>query len=273
MTVVMEYVPRRSLVHQLHPLTKLAWSLMVLIMSLSFDDPRYLAGIVLSVILVGFLAKVGKETLVYLGAMLVISIFIFLFQVWFQPGGRVLFTVFPSSWPVVGGWMPVTEGGVLYGVAMSLRVLCIVSPFPVILSTTQPRDIVMALVETLHVPYDYAFMFTTALRFMPIILSEVNTISQAQRARAYAVEGWNPIRKLKAFAPIALPIVFIAIEKADRLGLCMDLRGYGSEGRTYLRLLELDFVDWMALAAMTLATAGSIFLALQGYGRLAIPTS
>jgi energy-coupling factor transporter transmembrane protein EcfT len=35
----------------------------------------------------------------------------------------------------------------------------------------------MALVDTLHVPYDNAFMFTTALRFMPIIMAEVSTIS------------------------------------------------------------------------------------------------
>lgn len=268
---MMEYIPRRSLIHDLHPLTKLAWSLAILILALTFDDPRYLIAIILSVVLVGLIGKVIKETLLYLAAILLVSVFIFLFQVWFRPGGEVLFSVFPASWPVVGGWMPVTEGGVLYGVAMSLRVLCIISAFPVILFTTQPRDIVMALVETLHVPYDYAFMFTTALRFMPVILTEVNTISQAQRSRAYAVEGWNPIRKLQAFGPIALPIVFIAIEKADRLGLCMDLRGYGSKGRTYLRMLKLRFVDWAALALMLVIIVASIVAATQGYGRIVIP--
>ena len=112
--------------------------------------------------------------------------------------------------------------------------LGLMSTMPVLLTTTQPRDIVMALVDTLHVPYDYAFMFTTALRFMPVILSEVNTISQAQRSRAYAIEGWNPLRKLQALGPIALPIVFIAIEKAERLGLCMSRR-YGNKNRTSLR--------------------------------------
>jgi energy-coupling factor transport system permease protein len=268
---MLEYVPRHSLIHDLHPLTKLVWSLAILILSLVFNNPWYLAAVILSVILIGIIGKVIKETLVYLGAMLLVTAFIFVFQILFQPGGAVLFTVFPSSWPVVGGWLPVTEGGLLYGIAMSLRMLCIVSAFPVILLTTQPRDIVMAMVDTLHVPYDYAFMFTTALRFMPIIMTEVNTISQAQRSRAYAVEGWNPIRKLKAFAPIAVPIVFIAIEKADRLGLCMDLRGYGSEGRTYLRILKLRFFDWAALTLMAVILIGSIIAVTQGYGKMIIP--
>jgi energy-coupling factor transport system permease protein len=158
--------------------------------------------------------------------------------------------------------------GLRYGFAMSLRMIALVSVLPVILTTTQPRDIVMALVENLHVPYDYAFMFTTALRFMPVILSEVSTISQAQRSRAYATEGWNPLKKLQAFAPIALPIVFIAIEKADRLGLCMELRGYGSSKRTYLRTLSLKWMDWTAIILMVLAIALSIFASTNGYGRI-----
>ena len=268
---MMEYVYRRSLIHDLHPLTKLVWSAVILVLALILDSPWYLSGIILSVILMGFVAKVGKDTLVYTGGLLAFSVIIFLIQVWFRPGGRVLFSVLPSSWPVVGGWLPVTIGGVLYGLAMSLRVLCIVTPFSVILSTTQPRDIIMALVDKLHVPYDYAFLFTTTLRFIPIITAEVSTISQAQRSRAYAVEGWNPIRRLKAFAPIAMPIVFIAIEKAERLGLCMDLRGYGSKERTYLRAFKLRFVDWFALALMILAITGGIVAAMQGYGRIIIP--
>ena len=268
---MMEYVPRRSLIHDLHPLTKLAWSLIVLILGLVFNDPWYLAVAVLSVVLVGLIGKVVKETLVSLGAMLLVSGFVFVFQVLFRPGGQVFFTAFPPSWPVVGGWLPVTEGGVLYGIAMGLRMLCFVSAFPVILSTTQPRDMIMAMVDTLHVPYDYAFMFTAALRFMPIVMAEVSTISQAQRSRASAVEGWNPIRKLQAFGPIAMPIVFIAIEKADRLGLCMDLRGYGSKGRTYLRMLKLRSPDWIALALLVIVLIGSIVAATQGYGRIVIP--
>jgi energy-coupling factor transport system permease protein len=129
----------------------------------------------------------------------------------------------------------------------------------------------MALVDKLHVPYDYAFLFTTALRFMPVIAAEVNTISQAQRSRAYAVEGWNPIRKILALIPIALPIVFIAIEKAERLGLCMDLRGYGSKERTYLRAFKLRFLDWFALTLMSFAVIGCIVAVVYGHGRMVIP--
>ena len=265
---MLEYIHRNSLIHKLHPLTKLFWAFVVMVLSLIFNNPWYLGAIIITVIVVGLIGKVVRETLVYLSALIVIAGFVFLFQILFRPEGNLLFTVFPASWPVVGGWLPVTDMGLRYGFAMSLRMIALVSVLPVILTTTQPRDIVMALVENLRVPYDYAFMFTTALRFMPIILSEVSTISQAQRSRAYATEGWNPIRKLQAFAPIALPIVFIAIEKADRLGLCMELRGYGSANRTYLRILSLKLMDWAAMAFMILVVILSVIAMIQGYGRI-----
>jgi energy-coupling factor transport system permease protein len=265
---MLEYVNRYSLIHNLHPLTKLFWALTVMILALVFNNPWYLGIIILTVILVGLIGKVVRETLVYLSALVVIAAFVFLFQILFRPEGNLLFSVFPASWPVVGGWLPVTDVGLRYGFAMSLRMIALVSVLPVILTTTQPRDIVMALVENLRVPYDYAFMFTTALRFMPIILSEVSTISQAQRSRAYATEGWNPFRKLQAFAPIALPIVFIAIEKADRLGLCMELRGYGSSTRTYLRTLSIRLMDWVAMSLMVLVIIFSVIAMTQGFGRI-----
>jgi energy-coupling factor transport system permease protein len=265
---MLEYIHQDSLIHKLHPLTKLFWAVVVMVISLIFNNPWYLTIIILTVVIVGFIGKVGKETLVYLSALILIASFVFFFQILFRPEGDLLFTVFPASWPIVGGWLPVTDMGLRYGFAMSLRMMALVSVLPVILTTTQPRDIVMALVEDLHVPYDYAFMFTTALRFMPVILSEVSTISQAQRSRAYATEGWNPLRKLQAFAPIAMPIVFIAIEKADRLGLCMELRGYGSPNRTYLRQLSLTLMDWGAMAFMILVVILSFIASTQGYGRI-----
>ncbi len=268
---MMEYVHRHSIIHDLNPLTKLVWSVVILFLSLILDSPWYLAAIIISVVIVGFIGRVGRETLLYIGALLALSAVIFIFQIWFRPGGRVYFSIFPPGLPIVGGWLPVTEGGVLFGIAMSLRVMCLVSPFSVILSTTQPRDIIMSLVEKLHVPYDYAFLFTTTLRFMPVITAEVNTISQAQRSRAYPVEGWNPIRKIQTLIPLSLPIVFIAIEKADRLGLCMDLRGYGSMHRTYLHNFSLRFADWAAFALMVLAIIGGIVAAVTGYGHMAIP--
>jgi len=121
-------------------------------------------------------------------------------------------------------------------------------------------------VETLKVPYDYAFMFTTALRFIPIIISEVTIIYQAQLSRAYAVEGWNPIKKIRAFAPIAFPIIFIAIEKADRLGLSMELRGFNSGKRTSFKKLHFKAVDILFFMVLFILIGTTVWMRIEGIG-------
>ena len=108
---MLEYIPLSSPLHRLHPLTKLIWAFAMLILTLVFNNPWYLVGVVLSVVVVSFIGRVGKETLSYLSALLVISGVVFILQVLFRPEGRVLFTIFPENWPLVGGALPVTDGG------------------------------------------------------------------------------------------------------------------------------------------------------------------
>ena len=45
---MMEYVYRRSLIHELHPLTKLIWSVVLLTLALILDSPWYLAVLIVS---------------------------------------------------------------------------------------------------------------------------------------------------------------------------------------------------------------------------------
>lgn len=247
------YQGRSSPLHTLHPVTKMAWLAgFVTLGSLSAEIP-FLLGLLAFLFVLGAWAGVIAAARSYVLAMLVVAGVVFALQILFRRQGEVLFTVVPRGVPLVGGWVPVTRGGVAFALAMSLRMLVFVLPVPLLLATTHPRDVARALVETLRVPHDYAFLLTTTLRFVPVVTGEVSTIAEAQRARGYVMEGWNPLRKLRAFAPIALPIVFIAIDKADRLGLSMQLRGYGSGRATYAARLRFGPADWVALALLALS--------------------
>jgi energy-coupling factor transport system permease protein len=265
---MIEYLYKESPIHRLHPLTKLGFAAVIMIMAMLFTHPLYLLAVIAVVMILSLVGKILKESVAYLITMAFFAAIVLILQCLFVNKGYVYFTLIPTGWPLVGGWLPVSHGGLLFGTAMALRVMAIVSVFPLIITTTQPRDIVMSLVETLKVPYDYAFMFTTALRFIPVIINEVTIIYQAQLSRAYAVEGWNPIKKIKAFAPIAFPIVFIAIEKADRLGLSMELRGYSSGKRTHLRKLAVTSVDWLFLVSMILLLSITIWMRIRGMGKI-----
>ncbi len=261
---MLNYVAVRSHVHALHPVTKMAWLLGFVILGSLSIDIRFLLALLGVLLLLAAWARVLSAVRGYGLAMLGIAGVVFLLQILFRREGEVLFTLFPRSLPLIGGSIPVTSGGVAFALAMSLRMLVFVMPVPILFATTQTRDIARAMVETLKVPRDYAFLLTTTLRFVPVIATELGIIAQAQRARGYVMEGWNPVRKLRAFAPIALPIVFIAIAKADRLSLSMQLRGFGSAEPTYARRLHFHASDAMALLILILGMFAAFWLVLFG---------
>jgi energy-coupling factor transporter transmembrane protein EcfT len=62
--------------------------------------------------------------------------------------------------------------------------------------------------------------------------------------------------------------VFIAIEKADRLGLSMELRGYSSGTRSRLRKLSVTSLDWLFLVSMILLLSLTIWMRTQGMGKI-----
>ena len=81
-------------------------------------------------------------------------------------------------------------------------------------------------VEVLHVPYRYAFTFTTALRFVPVFGQEMNAIMEAQTARGVEYDTKNPIKKLKLMLPLCVPLLISSVGKTDATALAAEQRGF-----------------------------------------------
>lgn len=263
MAAAVEYIPKVSPIHRLNALTKLLWALFILVGGLLFSDYRYLLALFLSVLFVATVARVLRNLLPVMTGLSVFALILLLIQALFYDQGQVLFYLIP-----VNKTLPITDQGLISGLAMGLRMMTLVLSFMVILTTTQTRDITLTLVEKLKVPYDYAFMFMTALRFVPTFLGEVKQITEAQIARGYAVEGWNPIKKIKAYAPVAVPLVLISLNKAENLAMAMETRGYGGGRRTYLKEPKMQGADYCLTAVLILLLACSVAARAIGYGTM-----
>ena len=66
--------------------------------------------------------------------------------------------------------------------AMTLRFVVLVESFSIFFLTTSPDHLGLALEQT-HIPYEFCFAFTTAVRFVPVLAEEAQTIMDAQKAR------------------------------------------------------------------------------------------
>ncbi len=257
MSLLAEYAPGDSFLHQLCPVTKMAWVLGAGMLCVIFDRPLPLGAIFLGVMILGAAGGILDRLLVFLRGFIWVAVTIFLVQVAFFHGGRVYFQPI-SAW----NWTAVTEEGVRFGIAMVLRTLAMTSLIPLLLCTTELADLVVALVEKVRFPAGYALMLVTILRFIPTFLWEMEQIVTAQRVRGYSNDGRFPWRRWRGLIPVAVPLVRNALERAEDLAVAMQLRGYSGDRRTYLRSVQNGKLDWAAYAVLGLIVGGGLAIRL-----------
>lgn len=72
--------------------------------------------------------------------------------------------------------------------------------FIYLLGTTRLQDLTASMVQQMKIPYEYAFMFTAGLRFVPDFIEENRAVAEAQACRGLSMEG-NFLKKSTATCP------------------------------------------------------------------------
>ena len=134
--------------------------------------------------------------------------------------------------------------------ALTLRFVVLVESFSVFFLTTSPDHLGLALEES-HVPYEFAFAFTTAVRFVPVLAEEAQTIMDAQKARGLELEKGGLLKRIRNYVPVLIPLIVSAIRRSLELAEAMESRAWGAtKKRTNLYSLKLHRGDY-ALIAIT----------------------
>lgn len=192
-----------------------------------------------------FLAKVQKQWVRSLRGAAFLAGFIFIVN---------LLTLFLSNNYTIT--VPQFEGAV----AMTLRFVVLVESFSVFFLTTSPDHLGLAL-EQSHVPYEFAFAFTTAVRFVPVLAEEAQTIMDAQKARGLELEKGNLLKRIRNYIPILIPLIVSAIRRSLELAEAMESRAWGAtKKRTNLYLLKLHKGDYVLIGITALILAVTIYV-------------
>ena len=108
----------------------------------------------------------------------------------------------------------------------------------------------------LRVPTDeLALMVTIALRFIPTLFVELDTIMRAQRARGADFRRGGLRERTRSLVPVLVPLFVLSFRRADELALAMEARCYRpGVVRTRLHPLRASRAD----AALLVVTAAVI---------------
>jgi energy-coupling factor transport system permease protein len=174
---------------------------------------------------------------------------------------------FPESWPVIGGGSMSVEG-FLYGWAVIFKMLTLVLVLPVAIFTTEVNNMIVGMVRA-RIPYKLVFIFSSTLRFFPLLFEEIQTIIEAQRLRGLAMEKMGPVKRVRVYGKVAVPLILGAMVKSQQLEVVLQSKAFtGSSERTYLHESILRSTDWAALILFSvLFVVAAVLYFTIGFGR------
>ena len=142
------------------------------------------------------------------------------------------------------------------GGGLALRLLAIALAGILATATSDPTEMADALVQQARVSPRFAIGVLAALRLLPLLALEWQTIGMARRARGVEA-GRSPIAAVRLFLGRLMALLVGAIRRASRMALAMEARGFGAMPcRTAARPRRMHAGDWAwMMGAIGLAAA------------------
>ena len=144
--------------------------------------------------------------------------------------------------------------------------------------TTSPDDLGLAIDKIgfvrwlsrkwLGYPNALSFTFTTAVRLVPTLAADAQTVVDAQRSRGLELDKGNLFRRVRNYVPILIPLLLIAIRRSLELAEALESRGFpGKEGRVSLFELRLGRADY----GLILASLGGLSMSVWVFLHYHVP--
>lgn len=242
------YQSGQSLVHRLHPLSKLAWLLWVTVAVFAFDSAIVALVATGCAVLLFWLARVAPARIPGIRLWLTLGVAVLVIHVLMGRGGQ----------PLVG---PVTTAGLTAGLRAIGRLLAVILMSALFVTTTEPFSLACGLMRV-GLPYRWGFALVTALRLAPLFRVEAHHVYQAQLVRGVAYDIWGPRRWWLILRHLCVPMLVSALRTAHSLSLSMEGRAFGLHPqRTYLRSVSAGRRDVVAIVLLLISIAAAAWYA------------
>ncbi|MBQ4058587.1 MAG: energy-coupling factor transporter transmembrane protein EcfT [Lachnospiraceae bacterium] len=252
-----------SPVHRLDPRVKIIFA-MIFVVSLFLGKNPFLFLIAFAVLAVYI--KISNVPLKFIfRGMKTLSLIILL------SGLLNLFTVKGVNVVFEWGMIRITENGIHAAIYTTLRLGFMIVGSSMMTYTTTPNSLTDGLekmlgwMKKLGVPvHEFAMIMSIALRFVPVLVEELDKIMKAQMARGIDFNEGNLFVRLRKLIPILVPLIVSAMKRSEELAMAMDARCYhGGEGRTKMKPLVYQRRDYIAYALIFVYLIGMVVLAVS----------
>jgi energy-coupling factor transport system ATP-binding protein len=232
-----------SFISRLDPRAKMLTFLVMMLTAFAITTPVQLAlgAVVVTAIMVASglsPLRVLRSVRLFLALLVVMSVL----NVFVVRTGTLLLALGP---------IVITTGGIWTAALYACRFALVIVLGAIMLQTTTPTQMTDSL-ESLLKPlgrlglhtHEISLVMSLALRFIPTLTGECQSIIQAQSARGGSIETGSLAQRIRAMTAIIVPVFAGTLRHADNLSLALDARCYeGGARRTHYRQLRLTWRD------------------------------
>ena len=258
--------------HRLDPKVKLAW-LMSFLISPLLANPWWRIGLVVLLIAFTLLAAVPLRVWrQQLGWLLPLCILVFIITCVAPDGLAVDYQPrLPEEtldFPQPGAYeyvifekarVTITRRSLDVAIRISTLIFTLIYSTNLYLLTTAPEEITAGLEDLMQplrrfkVPVtEIVLTLTLSLRFIPLVLEEVQNLARSVRTRAINWKKLGIRKSLQVWLMVAERLLENLLLRAEQIALAMDVRGFTSpnQHRVQWHHLRLRVYDWLALASL-----------------------
>ena len=217
MSRFLEYIPGTSFLHRMNPLAKLACALLISIACFCSTNIIFLACILVLDFALAATCKMTRQAAGLAKAVAIFSIILAIIALLTTPQGTPLVAL---PWGYIG------TGSLLAALIIIMRLIACAIPLFLVLYITKLGDIPNACCKVLHVPYKYAFTFTSAVHFIPVFMNDMKGIMEAQTARGVEFDAGGIVRKVRLMVPLCVPLLVSSVRKTNSAAIAAEVRGF-----------------------------------------------
>jgi len=135
------------------------------------------------------------------------------------------------------------------GIQLSLRLINLLTVSFVFFQTISPDELGGSLTK-MGIPYEFSFILTTSLRYVPLIARRIRAIVEAQRSRG--IDLRPRVKNVPHFLALLTPLLVQSFILSEQLAMAMEARGFTRKGRSNRKQFHISILEY-GLMIMCLA--------------------
>ena len=222
MNKFLEYVPGDTVFHRMNPVVKLIGAIVFALACFCTSNIAFLVAMLAVALGIAGACGMLRQTTGLMKAVLAFSLILAIVQVLFTPTGDQLVAL---PWGYIG------TGSLMAALTTVIRLEAAAIPLFLTFYVTKVSDMTNAAVKGLHVPYKYAFTFSSTVHFIPVFMNDMHSIMEAQTARGVEFDQGGIFRKIGLMVPLCVPLLVSSVRKTNSAAIAAEVRGFNLRTR------------------------------------------